>query len=535
VRIVSHLPAVETRATQGRHRVGAKATSHRAAPRGVRALVGIASPVRSRIAGWTEPLAAAIAKPQARSHASHAHARGARHQSRVDHAGRPRSMGTVLGIVLAAAPWALVLFAPVSEGASPPSLVAQASASPSPPDYPPLLVVPLDSHASDNGRNSSGLATASGPLAVSSAGPASPPPLWLVNAQLREPASAVGTAPVVSVAVLDSLRATGIPRVALTAYINAATAEDSISLNCGLSWQVLAGIGYIESGHAHSGGSAKPGWSGVASPPIYGPVLDGSKGIARITDTDHGALDGNSTYDRAVGPMQFLPATWREYEEGASGHAAPDPQNIYDATLSAARYLCATGQDLRTADGLIAAVYGYNHSFNYVSAVLSVAIRYAGGTLSGGASALKELPALAQTASSLPSALPMPSPPSSATPSPTPSPMAPPTPPSSPSSGPSTPPPPPVYPQPSVPPVPTASPSVPALPVASPPEAPTPSPTDSPTGVSSPTDSPDPSDDPSPTDTSSLSPSPESSATSSVSPSVSDSTSPSPSATTGTQ
>ncbi len=106
---------------------------------------------------------------------------------------------------------------------------------------------------------------------------------------------------------------------------------------------MLAGIGFIESGHAHSGGSHNPNWSGIADPPIYGPLLDGQNGIALITDSDQGALDGNATYDRAVGPMQFLPSTWREYEVGASGHSAPNPQNIDDATLSAARYLCATG------------------------------------------------------------------------------------------------------------------------------------------------------------------------------------------------
>jgi hypothetical protein len=452
-----------------------------------------------------------------------AHTRSARHQRRVQHAGGTRPLVTAMGIVLAAAPWALVLFAPVSEGASSPSLGAQASASPSPPDYPPLLVVPFGSSGTNNGGSSMGSPlTPAGLPVVSTAGPAPAPPLWLVNAQLREPASAVGTAPLVSSATLDSLKATGIPRVALAAYINAATAQDRLSQTCGLSWQVLAGIGYIESDHARSGGSAKPGWSGLANPPIYGPLLDGSKGIALIPDTDHGVLDGNTTYDRAVGPMQFLPATWGEYAESASGHAAPDPQNINDATLAAARYLCATGQDLRTPNGLIAAVYGYNHSFTYVSAVLSVAVRYAGGNLPGGPSALAELPALAQTAADLPSRIAIPSAP---LPSPIPSPMPYPSPSPAPSASP-----PPSSQYPTAPPYyapPTrVAPSAPTSPVSSPLASPTASP--------SPTVSPDPSASPSATDTAPASSAPASSPPASASPTVAISTSATPSPTAGT-
>ncbi|HTC70772.1 MAG TPA: hypothetical protein VK662_14475 [Acidothermaceae bacterium] len=444
----------------------------------------------------------------------------------MQHAGRARPLGTALGIVLAAAPWALVLFAPVSEGASPPALAAQASASASPPNYAPLLVVPLDSSVPGNSGNS--LGTTGGPPVVSSAGPAPAPPLWLINAQLREPASAVGAAPLVSAAVLDSLKATGIPRVALSAYITAATMQDRLSPTCGLSWQVLAGIGYIESDHARSGGSAKPNWSGVANPPIYGPLLDGQNGIALITDTDGGALDGNATYDRAVGPMQFLPATWREYEEAASGHAAPDPQNINDATLAAARYLCATGQDLRTADGLIAAVYGYNHSFAYVSAVLSVAVRYAGGNLPGGTSALEQLPALAQTAAGLPMAIAIASGAPSAMPHPSPSPEAGALPSASPSVTPAYP----YVPAPPALPAPPAAPSQPASPLPSSPPA-SPTVVSSPTSSPSPTPDPSPSSDPSPTASAPASPAPSSGVPTSASPSPSaeSPTSPSPSVT----
>jgi hypothetical protein len=524
VRIVSHLPDVVASATPGRHRSTAGLAVGISAVTVLRNLVEPVSATLSRSLAQTRTVGshARVPNSRARVPGSHAraaapsavamgaHVRAARHQRRVQHAGRARPLGTALGIVLAAAPWALVLFAPVSEGASPPALAAQASASASPPNYAPLLVVPLDSSAPGGTGDSWGTTTGGSPV-VSSAGPAPAPPLWLINAQLREPASAVGTAPLVSAAVLDSLKATGIPRVALSAYITAATMQDRLSPTCGLNWQVLAGIGYIESDHARSGGSGKSNWSGVASPRIYGPLLDGQNGIALITDTDGGALDGNSTYDRAVGPMQFLPATWREYEEAASGHASPDPQNINDATLAAARYLCATGQDLRTADGMIAAVYGYNHSFDYVSAVLSVAVRYAGGNLPGGASALEELPALAQTAAGLPMAIAVPSGAPLPMPHPSPSPSAGAFPSASPSVTPA-------YPYVPVPPAPPAATSAPASPLPSSLPA-SPSVVSSPTQSASPTADPSPSSDPSPTASVPVSPAPGSAVPTSASPS----------------
>jgi len=33
--------------------------------------------------------------------------------------------------------------------------------------------------------------------------------------------------------------------------------------------------------------------------------------FAGITATDGGLMDRDTAYDRAVGPMQFLPGTWR--------------------------------------------------------------------------------------------------------------------------------------------------------------------------------------------------------------------------------
>jgi hypothetical protein len=138
---------------------------------------------------------------------------------------------------------------------------------------------------------------------------------------------------------------TQIPQRSLVAYAEAELAVRSSTPECGISWATLAGVGRVESHHGRYGGS-DVGPDGLLSPPIIGIALDGSPGVRAIPDTDGGRLDGDSTWDRAVGAMQFLPTTWARWGQRASGDGqAPDPQNIDDAALSAARYLCASGGD----------------------------------------------------------------------------------------------------------------------------------------------------------------------------------------------
>jgi hypothetical protein len=177
---------------------------------------------------------------------------------------------------------------------------------------------------------------------------------------------------------LASVTVAGIPPVPLTAYRRAAHASAAAQPGCHLPWWLLAGIGFVESGHAHSGGSTHVGWRGVARPPILGPVLDGSHGFKAIHDTDNGVLDGDRHWDRAVGPMQFLPSTWRSWAPPGKFDGHANPQNIFAAARATAGYLCAAGTDLSQRHPLALAVYSYNHSFNYVRLVLSVGARYAG-------------------------------------------------------------------------------------------------------------------------------------------------------------
>jgi hypothetical protein len=115
--------------------------------------------------------------------------------------------------------------------------------------------------------------------------------------------------------------------------------QESAARYCpGLSWTVLAAIGQIESGD--------------------------------------GANVGPSTAG-ALGPMQFLPSTWKIWGMTAFGETgAPNIMDPLDAVPSAARMLCADGaaaggQQLRQA------IFDYNHATWYVDEVLSLAGEYA--------------------------------------------------------------------------------------------------------------------------------------------------------------
>lgn len=177
----------------------------------------------------------------------------------------------------------------------------------------------------------------------------------------------------------DSLEAvagrTGIPRRALAAYAGTALYLREQRPGCQLDWALLAAIGYVESHHGTLRGG-RIDESGMATVAIIGPPLDGTDDTRRIHDTDGGALDGDSRWDRAVGPMQFIPGTWQGWGVDASGDGEPNPHHIDDAALSAGRYLCASG-DLGDADTWWRAVLRYNRSETYTRHVLEYNNYYA--------------------------------------------------------------------------------------------------------------------------------------------------------------
>ncbi|GAB3835320.1 lytic transglycosylase domain-containing protein [Kribbella italica] len=171
---------------------------------------------------------------------------------------------------------------------------------------------------------------------------------------------------------------TGIPGTVLAAYQKAANDLAAAKPGCHITWPLLAGIGKVESAHA-SGGRVDA--SGNTRGQILGPVLDGGPGMAAIADTDGGQYDGNAQWDRAVGPMQFIPGTWKGFGADGNGDGVKNPHNVFDASRAAADYLCSANADLSSPPGLVEAVLRYNHSMDYVSTVLRWMKSYSNSTI----------------------------------------------------------------------------------------------------------------------------------------------------------
>jgi hypothetical protein len=112
-------------------------------------------------------------------------------------------------------------------------------------------------------------------------------------------------------------------------------------------------------------------------------------------ETTFGDSGGQRVSDRgARGPMQFLPSTWRAglvgggmrivvpptardevgYATDGDGDGLADIDNVHDAVHAAARYLRANG----APGDWHSAVFGYNHSDEYVKQVLDGADTFAG-------------------------------------------------------------------------------------------------------------------------------------------------------------
>ncbi|MFC4945687.1 lytic transglycosylase domain-containing protein [Pseudonocardia sp. GCM10023141] len=168
---------------------------------------------------------------------------------------------------------------------------------------------------------------------------------------------------------------TGVGARALQAYAAAEIAQRARTPNCRLSWVTLAGVGRVESLHGRIDGSRVDADGGVR-PSVVGVPLDGTSGTRPVPDTDGGALDGDASLDRAVGPMQFLPATWARYGADGNGDGVRDPNQFDDAARGAAAYLCAGGRDMGSGKGWWDGVLTYNRSTAYAQLVWAAADRY---------------------------------------------------------------------------------------------------------------------------------------------------------------
>ncbi len=178
--------------------------------------------------------------------------------------------------------------------------------------------------------------------------------------------------------IISNASAMGIPAAALAAYQRAETVINTADKSCNIPWQLIAAIGRVESDHGRVNGNSLNA-DGLATPGIFGIALDGSNNTARIADSDAGLYDSDAKFDRAVGPMQFIPSTWRVVGVDADGDAERNPQDIDDAALASAVYLCSGDDDLSAEAGQRAAVYRYNHSQSYVDLVLSIMDAYMSG------------------------------------------------------------------------------------------------------------------------------------------------------------
>ncbi|MDP9350976.1 MAG: C39 family peptidase [Chloroflexota bacterium] len=125
-----------------------------------------------------------------------------------------------------------------------------------------------------------------------------------------------------------------------------------------LDWQIIAGIGWVETRHG-----------------TYGEVIDGC--IVGVPVVSYGG-------QRAQGPMQFMPPIWETYGEDGNGDGIADPCDIRDAPFSTARHLLDPARsDLakaRTPENYYDAVCSYHGACgSYVSQVLAAAAWYGYG------------------------------------------------------------------------------------------------------------------------------------------------------------
>jgi membrane-bound lytic murein transglycosylase B len=166
----------------------------------------------------------------------------------------------------------------------------------------------------------------------------------------------------------SALASHDLPQAALAAYKRAAATLAGTDPSCQLPWTLLAGIGRVESDHGRYGGSVLS-TDGVARPAIIGVALNGRGPVAAIRDSDDGKLDGDKVWDRAVGPMQFIPTTWKYAGRDGDGDGKANPHDLDDAALAAGAYLCSGSGSMLVESSAKAAIFRYNPSDYYVALV----------------------------------------------------------------------------------------------------------------------------------------------------------------------
>ena len=168
----------------------------------------------------------------------------------------------------------------------------------------------------------------------------------------------------------------GIPATVLDAYKKAAAELQESKPGCNLPWQLLAAIGQVESGQARGG---RVDADGTTISKILGPQLDGN-GFALIKDTDNGAYDGNSSYDRPSAPCSSSPPPGRGPAATATATARRTPTTSTTPPSPPATTCAATAGTCRSQGDLDRAILSYNPSQDYLNTVLSWLEYYRKGT-----------------------------------------------------------------------------------------------------------------------------------------------------------
>ena len=143
-----------------------------------------------------------------------------------------------------------------------------------------------------------------------------------------------------------SASTSGIPDAALAAYQRAETVINAADKTCHIPWQLIAAIGRVESDHGRANGNTLDDRRPRHPRHLRHPARRHATTPRVIRDTDAGQYDSDATWDRAVGPMQFIPSTWSVVGVDGDNDGQRDPQDIDDAALATAVYLCSGDDDL---------------------------------------------------------------------------------------------------------------------------------------------------------------------------------------------
>ncbi|MDO4631188.1 MAG: hypothetical protein Q4A82_02755 [Corynebacterium sp.] len=164
----------------------------------------------------------------------------------------------------------------------------------------------------------------------------------------------------------------GIPETALRAYAYAAWSASK--KNCNLGWPTLAALGEALSDHGQAHGSMLND-DGTTSIPLRGLNLFDPIHPQEVGDTDAGFFDGDPTKDIPIGPMQIMPSRWEQFNTAVESAGKSNPDNINDAALTLADFLCSVGSP-SASDGWANGIQQINANPEFVKHVHAIAKKY---------------------------------------------------------------------------------------------------------------------------------------------------------------